>query len=498
MKIDLLCSTKRLKTKMKTLKLGLFVLIVFLIVPLNLMAQNKEVPVTTSSSEALKLFLDGRDKFDNFEFTAATSLFDKAIKIDPNFAMAYYYRAQSGGGYTAYRQNIDKAVSLAGKVTEGEKLEIEFQQAYAAGNGQKQKELLDKLLVSFPSDKRINTSAGGYYYSINDFQNALKYYTKATEIDKNYAAAYNMIGYSQSALNNYQDAEKAFQMYIKLIPDKGAAYDSYGELLLKMGRYDESIAQYKNAVEKNPVEMASSLGKIGDNYIFKGDYESARRYYQDYFNKATVIDDKLYATFLKAISYIHEGKTVDAITAFEEYRSLAEKDNQAPQAIMCYANQEYVYSESGNPAEGMKLYNKAIDLLGKTKLPDVDKESMIAYSMSWYVYALISNGELDKAMSELEKYRQKVESRKNPGEEMNLNSMFGFFEVRKANYDKAIGYFAKASTENPWNWYYTAVAYNKKGDRQNAIKLFEKISKWNVNGLNLALVRKRAMGELMK
>ena len=160
---------------MKTLKYGLFILVVFMIAPITILAQNKEVPVTTSSKDALKYFLDGRDKFDNNEFIAAASLFDKAIQADPNFAMAYLYRAQSGGGYNIFRQNLDKAISLIGKVSEGEKLEIQYIQAYGEGNGQKQKELLDKLLVSFPSDKRVQSGAGTYYYNINDFSNALKY-----------------------------------------------------------------------------------------------------------------------------------------------------------------------------------------------------------------------------------------------------------------------------------------------------------------------------------
>ena len=79
---------------MKTLKYGLFILVVFMIVPINLQAQSKEIPVTASSKDALKYFLDGRDKFDNNEFIAAALLFDKAIQTDPNFAIAYLYRAQ--------------------------------------------------------------------------------------------------------------------------------------------------------------------------------------------------------------------------------------------------------------------------------------------------------------------------------------------------------------------------------------------------------------------
>ena len=39
---------------------------------------------------------------------------------------------------------------------------------------------------------------------------------------------------------NYADAEKAFQKYIELIPKDPNPYDSYAELLLKMGRFDDS------------------------------------------------------------------------------------------------------------------------------------------------------------------------------------------------------------------------------------------------------------------
>jgi tetratricopeptide (TPR) repeat protein len=225
---------------------------------------------------------------------------------------------------------------------------------------------------------------------------------------------------------------------------------------------------------------------------------SARKFYQDYYDKAPTPVAKLTALFWKAISYVHEGKIENAINAFDEYRLMAEKNNLVPNAITSYAYEGYVYTESGNPKEGMKLYDKAIDLLGKSKLPEADKENMITNSMMWHLYALVLNDELDKAVPELEKFKQKVESRKNPGEEMDLNSMYGLFEIKKGNYDKAIEYFSKANTENPWNWYYTAIAYNKKNDRQDALKLFEKITKLNVNSIELALVRKRAMEELKK
>jgi tetratricopeptide (TPR) repeat protein len=483
---------------MKTRKIGpYFVWIIFLVFTLNTLAQVKEVPITTSSKEALNLFLSGRDKLENIEFFEAAPLFDKAIQLDPNFALAYLYRASSGGGYNVFRQNLDKAVSISDKVSEGEKLQILFVQAQFDGNGLKQKEYLDQLLKSFPSDKRIHYWAGGYYYGINDFPTALVHLTKSAVLDNKYAPAYNLIGYCQSALGNYQEAEKAFQTYIELIPNNANPYDSYAELLLKMGKYDESIAQYKKALEKDPM-FTTSLAGIGNNYIFKGDYGSARKYYQEYFDKAPTIDEKFSAIDLKATSFIHEGKIKEALTAYDEYRALAEKENLIPNTINSYLIQGLILAENGNSLEGMKYFQKSIDFMEKLKLQEAEKENFATFLMIERVYFLAANGELDKATDESEKCISKVESRKDPVQEMTLNSIMGYLECKKGNYDKAIQYFSKGTKDNPFYWYYTALAFSNKGDKQNALKLFEKITKWNVNSTDLALVRKRASAEMKK
>jgi tetratricopeptide (TPR) repeat protein len=482
---------------MKTKKVGLLILTVFIVVPFNLLAQVKEIPITSSSKEAINLFVTGRDKSENYETDAAISLFEKAIKLDPDFAVAYLYRANAGGGYNIYRQNLDKAVSLINKVSNGEKLLIQYNQAAADGNGQKQKEYLDQLLKSFPSDKRVQEIAGWYYWSAGDFSTALMYFKKSAELDSNFAPIYNDLGGCQSMLNNNSEAEKAFQTYIKLIPDKSNGYDSYGALLLKMGRYDESIVQYKKSLERDPAFSFSLIG-LGDNYALKGDYEQARKYYQECFDKAKDINWKFNALFSRAVSYVHEGKTNLALSAFDEYRTLAEKENLVPNQIWSYSNQGYVNIETGKPQEGMKSFDKAIEMITKSNLPEADKENMITTSMGWRTYYLAANGETDKAKAELAKFKLKIDSRKNPNEEMGFYTVSGYLELKSGNFDKAIQDLSKGYKENPLIWYFTGLAYGKKGDKQNASKLFEKITKWNVNSLELALVRRRAMEELKK
>jgi tetratricopeptide (TPR) repeat protein len=491
--------TVKKEDQMRTIKRNLYILgIILMAVPLNLSAQVKEIPITTSSREALKFFLDGRTKAEDIEVVSAASLFDKAIQKDPGFALAYLYRSQSGGGIETFRKNLDKAIGLIGKVSKGEKLLIQYYQANDAGNNEKQEEYLDQLLKMYPADKRVQVLAGNHYYFLNDYSKARSHFLLAAKIDKNYAISYNMLGYCQSALENYPEAEKAFRNYIRLKPNSPNPYDSYAELLLKMGKYDESIVQYKKAVEKDPVNFAGSLAGVGNNYIFKGDYASAQKYYQEYYDKSATLDGKFNALYLKATAFVYEGDVKKAAAVFEEIRVLAEKENRPAQAIMSYASIGQIMNESGNASEGMKYYEKAIDLIGKANLPETAKNRFTTYSTMWRVYGLTALGQLDKAKAEADISKQKVESRKNYVEEKMLYGTLAYLEVKSGDYDKAIQYFSKADAEDPLNLYYSAVAYDKKGDKEKAGKIYSMIAKSNVNSLNLALVRKRALDKLKK
>lgn len=483
---------------MKKVKWSSFLWIMFFVLPLNLLAQVKEIPITTKSKEALKYFVQGRDENDKQELASAAAWFDKAIKLDPDFARAYLYRSISGGNEDVFRLNLNKALSLSDKVSEGEKLEILSFQAWADGNYLKRKEINDQLLKMYPNDKWVTMGAGYFFADSKDYKNALKYFNKSAQLDNKYAPAYNMIGYTQLASNNYPEAEKAFKAYIKLRPNKADPHNSYAELLLKIGKYDESIAQFKKALEMDPT-YAYALAGIGNNYIFKNDYEAARKYYNNYFDKASDAGGKLYALTLKAISYVHEGKIEEAMRALDDRYALAEKENRIPDAIYSVADQRFLLTETGNPSEGMKYCEKAIDLIGSSKLTDGEKESLGQYAMGWHIYNLIALGELDKSEAELAKYIQKYESLKQPIDIGEINFYKGYSELKRGNYDKAVTYYSQTDTiETPFNWYCTAVAYTKLGDKKNASEYFTKIAQSHNNSMDLALFRKRALAELKK
>ena len=92
---------------------------------------------------------------------------------------------------------------------------------------------------------------------------AIEQLKKAPELAPNYSPAYNMLGYAYRQAGDYANAEQAFKKYIELIPNDPNPYDSYAELLLKMGKFDESIEQYRKALDHRSALCAVALRDFG-------------------------------------------------------------------------------------------------------------------------------------------------------------------------------------------------------------------------------------------
>jgi hypothetical protein len=89
-------------------------------------SESGKIPVTTQSEEARKEFLQGRDLNEKLLIQDSIQHFDKAISLDPNFAVAELNRAQVSPTGTEFFDHLKKAVALADKASNGEKLLIQM------------------------------------------------------------------------------------------------------------------------------------------------------------------------------------------------------------------------------------------------------------------------------------------------------------------------------------------------------------------------------------
>lgn len=453
--------------------------------------QSGDMPLT-ASKEALTLFKQGLEKAENLEDPG--TLFDQAVQKDPNFAFGYLFAGQNN---LEFRQNLEKAVSLADKASPGEREWILAVQAQNNGNQAGQLAHLEKLLKLHPRDKRAQTQMGQYYRNIGDEPTALRYYSEAIKIDKKYAPAYNNIGYSNIALGKYKDAEAAFQNYIKLIPNNPNPYDSYAELLMKTGKYDESIKQYDMALAKDPTFIASYRG-MGNNYAYKGDYVKSRATYQMMYDKATNDGNRDQALSSTMNAWIAEGNIEKAMEVNDRRIALAEKIGDVQAMWNLHNLAGFVNVESGNLDAAAEHFEMAAKLASSPSLAAATAANRKFNAGLQRARYLAARGQFDEARSELDGARGALAAR-NVNQERNFNQVAGYLELKQKNYAKASEFFAKANPNDPFVWYYRAVASEGSGDTKSAAELYRRIADWNgLDTTGYALVRSRAMAKLQK
>ena len=460
--------------------------VIFISAP-AVIAQNKEVPLT-GTKDAMALYIQGREKIENLEDPG--TLFDQAVQKDPNFAMAYLL---AGNTNMEFRSNLAKAVALADKVSPGEREWILATKEQFDGNPTAWKAHLDELLKLYPNDPRAQSQMGFYYRNFGDDASAVKYFWQAAKLDKNYAPVYNNIGYSNIALGKYADAETAFKTYIKLIPKNPNPYDSYAELLMKTGKYDDSIAQYNKALSIDPTFFNSYRG-LGNDYAYKGDYMKARESYQRMYDKAPNDGGRDQALFSTMNSYLAEGKLDEAMKVSEQRRAMAEKAGDVQAQIGLYTSNGFVLIESGKLDDAAKQFEIADKLRDDPSLPPALADNRHFGKMSANARLLIARDQFGPAQAQLDEMKQFISTRPNPNQERTWYGLAGMLDLKQKNYSRAIYDFAKADTTDPYNWYYTAAAYEGSGDSKMAMTLYSKVADWNqLDATGHSIVRSRAM-----
>src|SRR6266508_4529837 len=288
-----------------------------------------KIPVTTASEEARKEFLQGRDLQEKLLIQDSIQHFDKAISLDPNFALAELNRANVSPTGKEFFDHLKKAVSLSDKASNGEKLLILGNEAGANGNAAKQKEYLDQLVAAYPNDERAHFNLGGYYFGQQDMPQAIEHYKRATELNPTYSTAFNILGYAYRQNADYANAEQAFKKYIELIPKDPNPYDSYAELLLKMGRFDESIAQYQKALAIDSNFINSHQG-IAAALMYQGKPDEAAAELQKITDKARSDAERRTALFALTVVDVDSGKWDKALADVDKQYALGEKTNDVP------------------------------------------------------------------------------------------------------------------------------------------------------------------------
>lgn len=451
-----------------------------------------KVPITTSSKQALDDFLKGRDLAERLRGPDARPYFEKAVEADPDFALAHLNLAFVVPSAKEYFEHFDMAKALIDKVSEGEKLMI---LGIEAGNNAmpiKQRELYQRLVTMFPNDERAHNLLGTNYFGQQEWENAITEYKTATVINPDFSPAYNQMGYAYRFIEKYPEAEKAFTKYIELIPDDPNPYDSYAELLMKTGRYQESIDNYEKALAISPTFAASHIG-IATNLNFLGKHEMARQQLQVLYDNARDDGQRRQALFAMAVSYADEGNTDMAIKQIEKQSAIAESINDHANMAGDAITMGNIYFEAGQYENAMTMYRKSVDLIEKSNLTEDVKNNTRRNFVFNEARVALMKGNLALAKTKADEYTMKVEKLNNPFQIRLAHELKGMIALEEKDFKSAHANLLKANQQNPTNIYRLALALNGEGDKKMAKEMCQKAANFNaLNSLNQAFATHKA------
>jgi serine/threonine protein kinase/tetratricopeptide (TPR) repeat protein len=179
---------------------------------------------TTSSLEALKSLTLGDSKHAMGDELGAIPNYQRAVELDPNFAMAY---ARLGAVYNNMQQtqlseaNRQKAFELRDRASEREKLYITSH--YYADSGQLDKGItaLELYRQTYPRDPIPFTNLANVYNTLGQFDNALQNAKQAVELAPDGLSGYENLALAYIGLNRLDEARATLNTALQLKMDGG-------------------------------------------------------------------------------------------------------------------------------------------------------------------------------------------------------------------------------------------------------------------------------------
>lgn len=333
----------------------------------------QQVVTATPSVTAYTYYVQAREQYLLFTiegYTRALPLFEKALEVDPSYALALagsaetlslwgYQKEQNGeDALPDYRRALDlakKAVSLAPSLADAHRaLALVYRRLDVAGasipaSGPLGEEEMRKALALNPLDAEAlymlwategKPLTGDGYARLR----------KALEINPHLSAAWVDLGLAFARQGNLEDAIAAYRQALAINPRATLAYNNLGLALYAQGNTEEAMAALRQATAINPrhAKAHCALGLVLNEC---GKTQEAITAYR----QALAINPRIpEASNGLGVALYAQGKLDDAIAAYRQALAVA------PRYATAHYNLGNALADHGNLDEAVTAYRQAI------------------------------------------------------------------------------------------------------------------------------------------
>jgi TolB-like protein/DNA-binding winged helix-turn-helix (wHTH) protein len=242
----------------------------------------------TENAQAYEFYLKGRlfyRQWTEDSIEKALACYDKAIAIDPNYALAYAGKADLFSAYSSVilppaeamskaREAAQKALQIDDRLAEARRSMARIRN-WADWDWPGAEREFQRALEIRPNDAETHISYGGFLTARKRFDEALAALKRAQELDPLSFSTSHMAGRLFYSMRLYDRAIEQYREVVALFPDSAEAHRGLGCALREKGATEEAIGELQKAVEMS--RRDSFLSELGYAYASAGRSHEAIR-----------------------------------------------------------------------------------------------------------------------------------------------------------------------------------------------------------------------------
>ena len=314
---------------------------------------------TTASLDALKAFsLAGKAMRGN-DPAAALPYSQRAIELDPNFAMAY---SQMGGTYytldetSRAKEYFARAFQLRDRVSEGEKLHIAAAYyGYATGELDKAAQTFEEATAIYPRGPLAYNTLATMYEQLGQYGKSAERARTLLQLDPDDTFAYTNLALDEMALQHFSDARQVIQQArARNLDDYLIHLDLYALAFLQAD--STGMTEQQQWFAAQPLYENYGLALASDTEAYAGHVKKARELAMRAVDSAIRADDKEGAAVYQANAAVQQAAFGNAQ---EAQQTATEALRLAPASAGVEAEAALAFAMAGGTARAESL---ALDL----------------------------------------------------------------------------------------------------------------------------------------
>ncbi len=261
------------------------------------------------------------------------------------------------------------------------------------------------------------------------------------------------------------------------------------------GKQEQALTLYDKVLQADPKAYDANLG-AGIALDLEGKYGEARRHFATAIDAAS-LETKARAMRMMAVSYAFENNAAEAAKyeqpLYDEYMAKANFFNAGE-----IANElARIYLESGDLDNAQKWYEKGHE--AGLKQPDLKPDGVDLWNYRWeHAQARIAarRGRRAEAEKHVAAAKAILDKGTIPQQAVFFPYLEGYVAYYLGDYKHAIADLQKADQRDPFILVLLAQAYEKSGDRTQAVEYYRKVLDVNTHGPTNAFARPMAKRKL--